>query len=363
MTPSRYPNGRPRAGKSLNARANGRRARQPDWSAIGDEQLLEMRMCDLGLQIEDTPLAARIARLYAELAARNLRIRPHCWLSDTWFSPDGVPGIAIPFYLAHPRLMRLEKKQMHEVEGGTDDWCMRILRHEAGHALDTSFRLHRRRHYREVFGRHSLPYPDFYKPRPLSKEYVLNLDRWYAQSHPVEDFAETFAVWLKPRSRWRSRYQDWPAMAKLECVDALVSGVQGVAPVVRSQRRVEPLREIRITLHEHYAEKRERYGVDHPHFYDGKLERLFAPASRSAQRQPAATFLRQIRAELLRVVSDWTGEYPYTIDQVLSEMIGRCRQRKLYLKRSEEETKRNVLVMLTVQMMNYAQGGQHRLAV
>ena len=26
----------------------------------------------------------------------------------------------------------------------------------------------------------------------------MHLDPWYAQSHPDEDFAETFAVWLTP---------------------------------------------------------------------------------------------------------------------------------------------------------------------
>ena len=54
---------------------------------------------------------------------------------------------------------------------------------------------------------------------------MLNLANWYAQSHPIEDFAETFAVWLRPGSRWRSRYADWPALRKLEYVDALMQEV------------------------------------------------------------------------------------------------------------------------------------------
>ena len=117
--------------------------RKPNLAKLRDEQLLEMRMCDLKVSIKDSPLASKIDQLNSELAARGLRFRPHCWLSDDWYSPDGVPGIAIPFYLAHPRLMRLERKQLLEVEGGTHEWCMRILRHEAGHAIDTAFRMQR----------------------------------------------------------------------------------------------------------------------------------------------------------------------------------------------------------------------------
>jgi hypothetical protein len=114
------------------------------WASLRDEKLLDIRLCDLRVGIEGTSLEERIARLHRELEARGLRFRPHAWLSDEWFSPDGVPGIAIPFYLAHPRLARLERRQVGEVEGGTAAWCMKILRHEAGHAIDTAYRLHRR---------------------------------------------------------------------------------------------------------------------------------------------------------------------------------------------------------------------------
>ena len=123
-------------------------------------------------------------------------------------------AIAIPFYLAHPRLEKLEEAQMLEVEGGEHEWCMRILRHEAGHAIDNAFRLRRRRQRQHTFGSPSQPYPEFYTPKPYSKSFVLHLDSWYAQSHPDEDFAETFAVWLTPNSEWRQRYAGWRALRK-----------------------------------------------------------------------------------------------------------------------------------------------------
>ena len=143
------------------ARANTRKTaaarRARAWVRLGDEQLLKVRLCDLNLTLEDSRLARPMRRLYAELAGRGIRFRPHAWLSEEWFSPDGVPGIAVPFYLAHPRLERLERRIMHQVEGGNTRWLMRILRHEAGHALDNAYRLRRRASWRETFGPASLP--------------------------------------------------------------------------------------------------------------------------------------------------------------------------------------------------------------
>src|SRR5215510_5300432 len=162
-----------------------------EWEGWDDEQLLELRMCDLDVRIEGSPLEERLKELSGELEARGLAFRPHYWLSDEWFCPDGVPGIALPFYLAHPRLARLELNQMLEVEGGTRDWCLKILRHETGHAIEHADRLRRRGRRQELCGRTSEPYPEAYAPRPYSKSFVLHLDAWYAQSHPDEDFAET----------------------------------------------------------------------------------------------------------------------------------------------------------------------------
>ncbi|MCE9544702.1 MAG: putative zinc-binding metallopeptidase [Planctomycetia bacterium] len=342
--------------------ARGSQARSA-WASLRDEQLLDVRFCDLGLKIEGTAIEFRIARLYEELASRRLRFQPHCWLSEEWFSPDGVPGIAIPFYLAHPRLMRLERTMMLEVEGATHDQCMKSLRHEAGHALDSAYRLFLRKEYRSLFGRNSVPYPTFYQPKPFSRSFVLHLDLWYAQSHPVEDFAETFAVWLRPLSRWRTQYSEWPAMKKLVYVDRLMASLRDVPPKVRSREQVEPLRTNRKTLREHYQAKRQFYAVESQHFYDRELRRLFSDQPEFAGNLSAAAFLRRLRPELRQVVAHWTGQYQYIINQVLDQMIVRCRDMKLRVHRPLPEAERDVLVMLTVQTMNYLHGGHHRLAL
>ncbi|MFO0897964.1 MAG: putative zinc-binding metallopeptidase [Pirellulales bacterium] len=333
------------------------------WSKLTDDALLRLRMCDLGLQVEGTVLEERVDRLYEELEYRGLRFRPHCWLSDEWFSPDGVPGVAMPFYLAHPRLARLERRQLLEVEGGTEDWCLKILRHEAGHAFDTAYGLHRRKQYRKLFGKYTDPYPEHYYPRPYSKNYVLHLEPSYAQAHPAEDFAETFAVWLKPRSAWRATYAGWPVIRKLEYVAELMREIQGKKPLVSSREHVDPLRSIRKTLGEHYEQKRKLYGMEIPNLHDQHLGKLFSSLPEHAGNLLAAEFLRRNRSELRRTVAHWTGEYQYTIDQVLEQMIERCQELGLRLERSVEQTKADALVLVTVQTMNYVHGGHHRVAL
>src|SRR5262245_2285876 len=292
-------------------------AREPlkpaDWASWSDEQLLAVRMCDLGLTIEGTPIEARIAQINSELQARGLAC-PHYYLSDEWFTPDGVPGIAIPFYLAHPRLEKLELAQMLEVEGSDYDGCLRILRHEAGHAIDNAYRLRGRATRRRVFGNPNTEYPEYYLPKPYSKSFVHHLDHWYAQSHPDEDFAETFAVWIDPASMWATRYAGWPVQRKLEYLDRVMRRLAGTRPAVRSKRLVDPLMRLKKTLAEHYRRKREHYGLDHPDFYDSDLRNLFSNAQEYAKAPSAARFVRKIRKEVRSTVASFTDSYQYTID-------------------------------------------------
>src|SRR5262245_46871887 len=240
------------------------------WPELDDDGLLDLRMADLPLVIEGT-LAQRTEQLRDELRTRGLNFPLHFYLSDEWFTPDGATAIAIPFYLAQPRLAKREETQMLEVEGGEHEWGMRILRHEAGHAIDNAYRLRRRPKRREVFGSPAEPYPEFYTPKPYSKSFVLHLDSWYAQSHPDEDFAETFAVWLSPASEWRQRYAGWPAMRKLEYMDRLMGSIRHQPPKLENPAEIDSLAQQRKTLRQHYRTKRRHYGVDHPNFYDRDL--------------------------------------------------------------------------------------------
>jgi len=325
-------------------RARGRVGHEPWWASLPREELLDLRLCELRVDVASTTMGERVRALGAELERAGLRFRPYVWFSTDWFTPDGFTGFAVPFYLAHPRLARLERSHMFDVEGGTHDSCLRLLRHEAGHALDHAYRLRRRRTFREVFGKVSVPYRESYAVDPDSRRFVLNLDQWYAQSHPVEDFAETFAVWLDPDSRWRLRYRGWPAYAKLEYVDELMHELADRAPLVRTRERADSIAGLRTTLRDHYRRKRAYYDVELPSIHDASLRRLFDVGA--SGREAAAAFLRRRRAALRRRVAAVTGVHPYVVDQLLNELIPRCRRLGLRLRGPARDVEVDMAVLL-----------------
>lgn len=339
------------------------RNRKYPWVKLSDEQLLEMRFCDLHLSYNGTVLEKRIALVQKELERKGLIFKPHYWLSDEWFSPDGIPGVAIPFYLAHPRLAKLERNQMLEVEGESHEWCMKILRHEIGHAIDNAYQLRKRRKRQKIFGRSTQAYPEFYSPKPYSKSFVLHLDSWYAQSHPDEDFAETFAVWMSQDPIWRYRYSEWPALKKLEYMDELMQSLKGKKPVNTSKKQIDPLKNLKITLKQHYQLKRARYGKQFPNFYERDLRRLFSDSEEYRNNPRASVFIRSIRRELRTSLARWTGEYQYTINKVIDGIIQRCDELNLHLAVTPEDAKTQFAMMITVQTMNYLHSGRHRIAL
>lgn len=324
------------------------------WESLGDKELLGVRLRDLRVRIGGSWIEEALAELYEELARREIRFRPHAWLSYDWFVPDGVPGIAIPFYLAHPRLMKLERKMMLEVEGGTRQEMMKILRHECGHALDNAFGMEGDSDRQEIFGSSSKKYPDHYRPNPASRHFVRHLRLYYAQSHPLEDFAETFAVVLGSRGAgWKKRYEGWPALRKLEFVEALLDRLRGRRPVVRNRATVESLPSLTMTLGEYYEEKRGRYLVSYPDIYDRDLRRLFSDDPRHRRKELASRFLRRNRSEIRKLVASWTGEYQFTLNQVLNDMIGRSRELKLRAAGPERRLKIDFAILLTVKTMDF----------
>jgi hypothetical protein len=330
---------------------------------VTDEALLSARLCDLPLQLEGTLMARRVQRLHRELQAHDIVALPHAWLSEEFFSPDGVLGFAIPFYLAHPRLMRLERSQMLEVEGAGEAECRRIFRHEAGHAIDDAYGLYARERYRLLFGDPNESYPTAYKPHPESRDYVINLANWYAQAHPVEDFAETFAIWLNPYVDWRSDYKRWPALEKLEYVDALMRELAGKRPASSDKSEVEPLSGLRHTLAEHYAQKRQYFAWSWPANYDQDLRRIFSDDPKDANGPHATRFLRRVRAQLRTRIADGTGVHAYAVDQLLRQMIARSEKLGLRVIEPPEPTIEKLLVMLTMQTAGVLHTGYPKVAL
>jgi hypothetical protein len=333
----------------------------PDWAELSDEALLERKISQLGLTLAGTPLEAHVNQLHDELAQKGLAFMPPCHIGDEWFVPVGIPAIFVPFFLVHDRLRRLEAALMLEVEGDNPEWCMRLLRHEAAHAYAYAYQLFRKRKWQRIFGRTSADEtPQFYRPRPYSHSYVVHLDDWYAQSHPDEDFAETFAVWLTPGLDWRTRFKGWKALHKLEYVDDLMRSLAGQPPVHRPVYRERDYNFLNLKLKTYYARKRKLYEDSYPDFYDRDLRQLFAGPPGAGAALRASHFLRQRKRALMDAVCEWTNEKKYRVNKLLARLIERCDQLDLHLKPGEAAPDLQVAAYIATLVMNYLFTGKFK---
>jgi hypothetical protein len=331
------------------------------WADLSDEELLDKRIAQLGLTLVGTPLQAQVQQLYDELSAKGLVFHPPCHIGDEWFVPVGIPAIFIPFFLAHERLRKLEAKMMLEVEGDTPEWFMRLMRHEAAHAFAYAYQLTRKRKWRRIFGLSSNDTtPEFYRPRPYSHSYVVHLDDWYAQSHPDEDFAETFAVWLTPGLDWRARFKGWKALQKLEYVDELMRSLAGQPAPYQPAYRPKDFDCLNLKLKTYYARKRKLYEDTYPDFYDRDLRQLFAGAPDAGSALKASHYLRQRRRALLDAVCEPTNEKKYRVNKLLSRLIERCDQLDLHLVPGAAQPDLPVAAYITTLVMNYLFTGKFK---
>jgi hypothetical protein len=330
------------------------------WETVRCE-LLHSRICDLGLKIEGSPLEPFTERLYSELAAKKLAFRPSFYLTDSWGCPDRVPIIGLPFYLADKRLSRIEEEQTGEIED--DQMTMMLVRHEAGHTISYAYRLWKDPSWIEIFGPFSKPYRDTFHPQPLSREFVRHVHasqygRTYAQKHPDEDFAETFAVWLTPRSAWRRRYRFWPALKKLQYVDALMRQIGRRPPRKRRIRQLYPVEEMTIPLAEHYGQRAERFRAAAQGFVDDKLRTVF-PRMSGNSAIPARDLLRKHHKILLERLIRWSTLEENDADAILLKLEDRAGALRLRLPRRQESQKLlDVAAMATALAVEFAYCGR-----
>jgi hypothetical protein len=333
----------------------------PDWHALDDEPLLDRKISQLGLTLPGTSLEPLIQQLYAELTAKGLGFHPPCHVGDEWFVPVGIPAIFVPFFLVHDRLRRLEAKLMLEVEGDNPEWFMRLIRHEAAHAYAYAYQLTRKRKWQRVFGKTSAETtPEFYRPRPYSHSFVVHLDDWYAQSHPDEDFAETFAVWLTPGLDWRTRYKGWKALQKLEYVDELMRSLAGQTAPYQPAYREKDFNCLNQKLKTYYAKKRKQNEDTYPDFYDRDLRELFAGAPDAGPALKASSYLRSRRRHLMDAVCGSTNERKYRVHKLLARLIDRCDQLDLHLVPAAPPPDMPVAAYLTTLVMNYLFTGKFK---
>jgi hypothetical protein len=306
---------------------------------ISERELLRTRICDLPISIEQHKyIKNRINRLNIELKNKQVRFRPHVWISDDWFSPDGHPGFAIPFYLFHPKLIKLERKFIGFVEGTTEKTFLQLLRHETGHAIDNAFGLRRSKRRQKLFGLTKTKYPKYYQPNFNSKDYVFHLNDHYAQSHPDEDWAETFSVWLTPRSNWRKVYAGTKAHEKLALVDSLMSGTCRLAPAVKHRRMIDHFKSMRMTVEEYLLNKQTNYSEKEKLSFAPELSEVFH-ADKASRNKSASRFLNEHRKVIINELARETRQSNYTINSFYEEMIDTCRQKSLKLKTTERKSR------------------------
>jgi hypothetical protein len=293
-----------------------------DWE-LQRQRLLGHRISALGLRIAGSRVERLVSQLHDELDAHGVRFKPPVYLSDQWGCPDGTPLIGVPFYLADPRLERIEAEMSFGLE--SDEECMRYLRHEAGHAFNYAFRLFERADWRAMFGPFGAPYRDRYRANPLSRDHVRHILAWYAQKHPDEDFAETFAVWLTPGLDWRREYAGWPALRKLEYVDAVMREIGGATPTVPEPAEEDlPVDAMRYTVAEHYADTEDRIPIEDERQFDIDLRQIFHGRGDAPDAEPAHAFLRKHRREIVSRVSFWTSEQPSVVRSLVDVLERRA---------------------------------------
>ncbi len=319
-----------------------------DWKKLTDEEILQMRVKDLKLQIQSSSLEPLIKKLYEELDSKGITFHPPCYLADEWLCPDKEPIIGVPFFLAHPRLKSIEKKMMLEVEGGTEKYCMKLLRHECGHALNYAYELYKKTRWRELFGPFSARYSDSYYYQPYSRRFVMHLKDNYAQAHPDEDFAETFAVLLSPNSRWQEKYRDWPVIRKLRYVDNVIKKLNNKEPITKC-KGIPPWSASRMTstLAGFYDRKRKILGSEFQGYYDDSLKELFKTGISASAATKASTILRSYRRQITDNVARWTRHHKYDIHQLVGRIIFRCDALDLYAKSNQTDDIIGLTVLIT----------------
>jgi hypothetical protein len=325
-------------------------------SRPGLQDMLNKPIRDLGLKIEGSPLQRLVQQLYRELEQKGLmKFRPLCYLTDEWGCPSGEPVIGIPFYLANADLAHLER-ETNDLEDARE--IMMYLRHEAGHAFNYAYKLHQTPEWKKLFGPFRRPYHDNYRPIPFSRNFVRHLAGWYAQKHPDEDFAETFSVWLTPRSAWRKRYRGWGAMAKLQYMNRIARELGNADPVRRRGRTDITVDEMETTVAEFYQRVNDEIPLGDLAL-DTDLRDIFDASKRRKTARPAREFLHEQRKAVVDKVAYWTGAQRPLIKRLIEVIEERIDQLSLFADTGREsEHLIQITVYVTALAMNYMARGK-----
>jgi len=314
---------------------------------------MHTKLSDLNLRIKGSWVEECIQIVLKELRNKGINFKPHFWISDEFFSPDGVTGVALPFYLFDSALMELEKEIMGEVEGGTKEGLLKILRHEVGHALDNAFLLRKLKKRQKYFGISGTRYPKSYLPKTYSKNFVKHLDDHYAQAHPDEDWAETFAVWLSPKSKWKDQYQNQPVLKKLNYLDEVFKQLIGKTAKVSHLYELDTLSDLDLTLRKYYKKKKKRFNPNN---------NFFVPCfSKNKDLPQASIFMRQNRKEICTELKKNCDIQQYHIKRLVNKIISDCEENNLRVKGPLDLKNSPFLKNLSRRTIKYINEGNHRI--
>lgn len=319
-----------------------------DVGLLSTQELLDTRIKDLCLEL---PLkyTAQIEKLKLRLQSKNINWTPHFWASDEWFSPDGIAGIAYPFILCHPKLIRLEKKYLGFCEGESTAEFFKLLAHEAGHAIDNAFGLRRKKLRQNLFGISSKKYPSSYRPNPNSKDFVIHLSDYYAQAHPDEDWAETFAVWLTT-DNWKKRYKHTLALKKLEYV---ADQMQNLRSPKQSLRQYKAAVNDTRTVREYLVEKQKNLKLNRKNFYTRKLNSKHF----SVDGVSAALYIQQNKKQIIQQIK----KDNWIIEKCLRELKDECKKQKYKLNYNHKSSQKLIVDILDQNYDEFIKRGRTRV--
>jgi hypothetical protein len=333
-----------------------------------ESKLLATPIRDLGLNLAETRLAPIIAEFEDELRRVGItRLRPTFYLATEWGVPFPSTGIAIPFYLARPDLTALHAAQAGLVEGVHKADILRYLRHEMGHVVNYAYRLYERQEWVKLFGVFTQPYLEEYRPDPFSRRFVYHLPGWYAQKHPDEDWAETFAVWMTPGANWRRDYAGWPeALAKLEYCDRTLATLKDRDPPPPAvDEEDDEADEMAVALESYYRHQTPP-AEEMPPGLDGALRAIFENLGDldvdgpDVVHRPASALIRDLEGELLANIYRWTGHFPERARPLLRYLAQRADQlSQVYPVPREKEAIVALTTVVTALAMNHVHRGSY----
>src|SRR5206468_662322 len=227
------------------------------------------------------------------------------------------------------------------------------------------YRLYETPEWVKHFGAITQPYVEEYRPEPFSRRFVRHLPGWYAQKHPDEDWAETFAVWLTPGLAWRKDYDDRPeALSKLEYCDRTLTALADRDPVTTGQELDEDVADLGYSL-EHFYHAQAFAGVEFPRGLDGSLRAIFedlgdAEDARPVPRKPAAALIRKLERDLMADIYRWTGHFPERTRLLLRHLAVRAEGlRQVYPEDREVPATVALTTLVTALAMNYVHRGSY----